>query len=111
MSDPRLHHAANWEARFTVNGVAPSDFHDVLSSLTSWDDWCRAWSARAKVHESVEHPSNALENYTVTHRVLDYCRQTGTPVIFGSSREVYGEQATVPVREDAWRRVTVLEAT
>jgi UDP-glucose 4-epimerase len=60
-------------------------------------------AARAKVHESVEHPSNALQNYTVTHRVLDYCRQTGTPVIFGSSREVYGEQATVPVREDAVR--------
>lgn len=60
-------------------------------------------AARAKVHESVEHPSNALENYTVTHRALDYCRQTGTPVIFGSSREVYGEQASVPVREDAVR--------
>jgi dipeptidyl aminopeptidase/acylaminoacyl peptidase len=53
MSDPRLHHAANWESRFTVNGVAPSDFHDVLSSLASWDDWCRAWSARAKVHEDM----------------------------------------------------------
>ncbi len=51
MSDPRLHHAANWEARFTVNGVAASDFHDVLNSLTSWDDWCGTWSARAAVHE------------------------------------------------------------
>ncbi len=61
------------------------------------------FAARAKVHESVERPANALENYTVTHRVLDYCRQTGTPVIFGSSREVYGDQATVPVREDAVR--------
>ena len=53
MSDPRLHHAKNWEARFTVNGVAPSDFHDVLASLDSWDDWCRAWSERAKVHEDL----------------------------------------------------------
>src|SRR5262245_15988399 len=53
VSDPRLHHAANWEARFTVNGVGPGDFHDVLSSLTSWEDWCRAWSARAKVHEDL----------------------------------------------------------
>src|SRR6478672_5004720 len=53
MSDPRLHHAANWLSRFTVNGVAPSDFHDVLGSLTSWDDWCRAWSARAAVHEAL----------------------------------------------------------
>lgn len=60
-------------------------------------------AARAKVHESVEHPSNALQNYTVTHRALEYCRLKSTPVIFGSSREVYGEQATVPVREDAVR--------
>ena len=52
-SDPRLHHALNWEARVTVNGVAASDFHDVLSSLTSWDDWCRVWSARAAVHEGL----------------------------------------------------------
>src|ERR1700739_1095388 len=52
-SDPRLHHAANWISRFCVNGVAVSDFNDVLASLTSWDDWCRAWSARAKVHEDL----------------------------------------------------------
>lgn len=51
--DHRLKHAANWEARLTVNGVAASDFHDVLSSLESWDDWCRAWSARARVHEKL----------------------------------------------------------
>jgi pimeloyl-ACP methyl ester carboxylesterase len=53
VSDPRLHHAWNWESRFTVNGVAASDFHDVLGSLTSWDDWCRVWSARACVHENL----------------------------------------------------------
>ena len=53
VTDPRLHHALNWEARFTVNGVAASDFHDVLGSLTSWDDWCRAWSERAQVHEDL----------------------------------------------------------
>lgn len=53
MSDHRLQHAANWESRFTVNGVAASDFHDVLSSLTDWNDWCRTWSARARVHENL----------------------------------------------------------
>jgi 2,6-dihydroxypseudooxynicotine hydrolase len=53
LSDPRLHHAANFLSRFTVNGVAAGDFHDVLSSLASWDDWCRAWSARAAVHEAL----------------------------------------------------------
>jgi 2,6-dihydroxypseudooxynicotine hydrolase len=53
VTDARILHAANWEARFTVNGVAPSDFHDVLNSLQDWDDWCRAWSARAQVHEDL----------------------------------------------------------
>jgi hypothetical protein len=48
MTDPRIKHAANWLARFTVNGVPPSDFHDVLASIERWEDWCRAWSARAK---------------------------------------------------------------
>jgi len=71
-------------------------------------EWGRAdvvvhLAARAKVHESVEQPANALENYTITHRVLEYCRQSATPVIFGSSRETYGEQASVPVPEEAAR--------
>jgi nucleoside-diphosphate-sugar epimerase len=60
-------------------------------------------AARAKVHESVEHPRNALDNYTITHHTLEYCRATGTPVIFGSSRETYGEQPRLPVPEDAVR--------
>src|ERR1700685_2141920 len=49
--DPRLHHAANWISRFCVNGIAVSDFNDVLGELESFDDWCRAWSERAAVHE------------------------------------------------------------
>jgi UDP-glucose 4-epimerase len=60
-------------------------------------------AARAKVHESVERPANALENYTITYHVLEYCRATRTPIIFGSSRETYGEQQQVPVPEDAVR--------
>ena len=63
MNDPRLHHALNWESRFTVNGVAAGDFHDVLNSLTSWDDWCRVWSARAKVHEDLGHEALAEKAY------------------------------------------------
>jgi UDP-glucose 4-epimerase len=60
-------------------------------------------AARAKVHESVEQPANALENYTITHRVLEYCRRRQTPIVFGSSRETYGEQERMPVPEDAVR--------
>lgn len=61
MTDPRIKHAANWLSRFTVNGVAASDFNDVLSSLDRWEDWCRVWSARAKVHEDLG--TEALENH------------------------------------------------
>jgi hypothetical protein len=50
MPEPRL--AIARLSRFTVNGVAASDFEDVLNSLESWDDWCRAWSQRASIHES-----------------------------------------------------------
>lgn len=53
MPDPRITHAVNWISRFTVNGVAASDFHDVIASLDHWDNWCRAWSERAKVHEEL----------------------------------------------------------
>ncbi|MFM1814117.1 MAG: hypothetical protein RLZ98_812 [Pseudomonadota bacterium] len=53
MSDPRVEHARNWMARFTVNGVNPSDFFDVINSISHWDEWCAAFSARAKVHEDL----------------------------------------------------------
>jgi len=48
-------------------------------------------AAHAKVHELVRHPDMALENVTMTYNVLEYCRQNGLPIIFSSSREVYGD--------------------
>jgi UDP-glucose 4-epimerase len=48
-------------------------------------------AAHAKVFELVEHPHRALENLTMCFHTLEYCRRTGTPIIFGSSREVYGD--------------------
>lgn len=47
--------------------------------------------AHAKVFELVEHPERAMENMVITFNVLEYCRKTETPIIFGSSREVYGD--------------------
>jgi nucleoside-diphosphate-sugar epimerase len=66
-------------------------------------------AARAKVHESVERPENALDNYKITHGVLEHCRLASTPagtpvpIVYGSSRETYGEQTAFPVPEDAVR--------
>lgn len=53
MKDPRLAHAEALVARFSVNGVLVSDFFDVVRSIDSWDEWCSAWSKRAKVHEDL----------------------------------------------------------
>lgn len=49
------------------------------------------FAAHAKVHELVEQPDRALENITMTFNVLEFCRQNNLPVIFSSSREVYGD--------------------
>lgn len=48
-------------------------------------------AANAKVFELVEHPDRAMDNVSTCFNVLDYCRRANTPVIFGSSREVYGD--------------------
>lgn len=48
-------------------------------------------AAHAKVHELVQQPSRALENITMTYNALEYCRANQIPIIFSSSREVYGD--------------------
>src|SRR5712671_2409659 len=53
-AEPRITSAiGHWGPRFVTNGVALTDFEEVTRSITSWDDWCRAWSARAAVHEAM----------------------------------------------------------
>jgi dipeptidyl aminopeptidase/acylaminoacyl peptidase len=48
---------SHWAPRFVSNGVLLADFEDVTKSLTRWEDWCAAWSARAAVHESLGRES------------------------------------------------------
>src|SRR4051812_32007072 len=48
-------------------------------------------AAHAKVHQLVREPHRALENATMTFNVLEYCRQLGLPLVFSSTREVYGD--------------------
>src|SRR5262249_15841408 len=44
---------AHWGPRFVANGVSLTDFEEVTASIAEWTDWCRAWSARAAVHEGM----------------------------------------------------------
>jgi len=48
-------------------------------------------AANAKVHELVQQPHRAMENITLTFNTLEYCRHNQLPIIFSSSREVYGD--------------------
>jgi 2,6-dihydroxypseudooxynicotine hydrolase len=53
-SDARVKSAiAHWAPRFVANGVALTDFEEVTAQIQVWDQWCRAWSARAEIHESI----------------------------------------------------------
>ncbi len=52
--DPRVASAiAHWAPRFVSNGVLLADFEDITGALARWEDWCAAWSARARVHEEL----------------------------------------------------------
>ena len=48
-------------------------------------------AAHAKVHQLVGEPHRALENAVMTFNVLEYARQANIPIVFSSSREVYGD--------------------
>ena len=48
-------------------------------------------AAHAKVHQLVRQPHRALENAIMTFNVLEFCRQQNLPLVFSSSREVYGD--------------------
>jgi UDP-glucuronate 4-epimerase len=48
-------------------------------------------AAHAKVHQLVQQPHRALENAVMTFNVLEFCRQQRLPIVFSSSREVYGD--------------------
>jgi nucleoside-diphosphate-sugar epimerase len=48
-------------------------------------------AAHAKVHQLVGEPHRALENTVMTFNVLEYARLKRVPIVFSSSREVYGD--------------------
>lgn len=69
------------EVRDLTTGIDGGEAFDAIAHL----------AAHAKVHELVEHPERALENMTMTFNVLEYARTRRIPIVFSSSREVYGD--------------------
>jgi fermentation-respiration switch protein FrsA (DUF1100 family) len=63
-SDPVLKAAiSHWGPRFVANGVVLTDFEEVTGALTTYDDWCKAWSARAAHHEEIAREALAKKHY------------------------------------------------
>jgi nucleoside-diphosphate-sugar epimerase len=48
-------------------------------------------AAHAKVHQLVAQPHRALANTQMTFNVLEFCRLRRLPLVFSSTREVYGD--------------------
>src|SRR3982751_3065373 len=67
-------------------------------------------AAHAKVHELVRYPHRAMENITMTYNVLEYCRLAHLPIVFSSSREVYGDIHRY-IEDEAKRPQTMGEST
>jgi len=54
VKNPRVSSAiSHWAPRFVSNGVLLADFEEVTASLERWEDWCAAWSRRARLHEDL----------------------------------------------------------
>lgn len=58
-------------------------------------------AANAKVYELVEHPQKAMDNVLMLFGALEYCRINALPLVFSSSREVYGDIHRHVTDEDA----------
>ena len=70
-TDPLLKAAiAHWGPRFVANGVVLTDFEEITASLSSYDDWCRAWSARAAHHEELGRAAMSEKHFLTAGECL-----------------------------------------
>ena len=70
-SDPLLKAAiAHWGPRFVANGVVLTDFEEVTGSISSYNDWCSAWSARAAHHEQLGREALAKKHFLTAGECL-----------------------------------------
>jgi 2,6-dihydroxypseudooxynicotine hydrolase len=63
-TDPLVQSAlSHWAPRFVANGVVLTDFEEVVAAVARYDDWCRAWSDKAAVHEALGREALAKQKY------------------------------------------------
>ncbi len=77
----------------------PTDVVDLVEIASGGVRYAPPWrpdcivhlAAHAKVYELVVAPGKALENVQMASAALELARDTACPMVFGSSREVYGD--------------------
>lgn len=57
-------------------------------------------AAHPKVHRSVVEPERSCQDIIAAHTILEFCRHHRLPLIFASSREVYGNAGANAQSED-----------
>lgn len=80
-------------------GSVPTEHVDLVELSRDPASWSPPWkpdcvvhlAAWAKVHQLVLEPGKALENLEMTFAALEIARAAECPIVFGSSREVYGD--------------------
>ncbi|MDL0120431.1 NAD-dependent epimerase/dehydratase family protein [Halobacterium salinarum] len=91
-----------WSERVESNSTQV-DLRDreELSELPSSADMIVHLAANARVHQLVEDPVRARDNFEMTFNILEFVRESGIgSIIFGSSREVYGNKGKVIYSEE-----------
>ena len=77
----------------------PTEQVDLVELSRDPSSWSPPWrpdcvvhlAAWAKVHQLVLEPGKALQNIEMTYAALELARAAACPIVFGSSREVYGD--------------------
>ncbi|MFQ5860669.1 MAG: alpha/beta hydrolase family protein [Dehalococcoidia bacterium] len=60
LRDERVEYAVrNWAPRFTAQGVDSNDFERTVARISTWDQWCREWSATAAMHQALAEEAEA----------------------------------------------------
>lgn len=101
-----------WDPRIERKTV----FHDLRKPLTKLKlrrdpDLIVHLASNARVHDLVVDPQKALDNYLMTHHILEFARLRGVErFVFASSREVYGESRVNHKRREEDTHVTRIKS-
>ena len=100
--DKRIEKATGFhDLRRPTTGVKLRRIPDLIIHLAS----------NARVHDLVVDPQKALDNYLMTHNILEFARHHGVKrFVFSSSREVYGESPDQRPRKEDSTHVTRIKS-